>query len=97
MFDSINSQGGYSTRVRRLGEFHPTMSTATATDAQDLDDPLYGNANNETEKVRNPLLQLCSCYDITLQMRKDSILLICPDLASSGVLVCLKLAASLHV
>ena len=27
------------------------MSAETATDAQDLDDPLYGNANDETEKV----------------------------------------------
>ena len=85
MFDSINSQGGYSRRVRRLGEFHPTMSTATATDAQDLDDPLYGNANNETEKVRNPVLQLCSCHETTLQMRKDFILLTCPNLASRDV------------
>ena len=75
MFDSINSQGGYSRRVRRLGEFHPTMSTATATDAQDLDDPLYGNANNETEKVRSPVLQLCSCRDATPQVCKDFLLL----------------------
>ena len=55
MFDSINSQGGYSRRVRRLGEFHPTLSTATATDAQDLDDPLYGNARDLSEKVLNAL------------------------------------------
>lgn len=30
------------------------MSTETATDAQDLDDPLYGNANDEKEKVCSP-------------------------------------------
>ncbi len=56
VFDSINSQGGYSRRVRRLGEFHPLMSTATATDAQDLDDPLYGNARDALEKVPAALL-----------------------------------------
>ena len=52
------------------------MSTATATDAQDLDDPLYGNANNDTEKVRNPVLHLCSCHDTALQMCNGFILLI---------------------
>ena len=42
--------------MRRLGEFHPTLSTATATDAQDLDDPLYGNARDASEKVLCALL-----------------------------------------
>ena len=58
VFDSINSQGGYSRRVRRLGEFHPTMAAATATDAQDLDDPLYGNSQDDAEKARQQPLRL---------------------------------------
>lgn len=60
VFDSINSQGGYSRRVRRLGEFHPTMAAATATDAQDLDDPLYGNSQDDAEKARQHPLGLCA-------------------------------------
>ena len=59
VFDSINSQGGYSRRVRRLGEFHPTMAAATATDAQDLDDPLYGNSQDDAEKASRQPLGLC--------------------------------------
>ena len=64
VFDSINSQGGYSRRVRRLGEFHPVMSAATATDAQDLDDPLYGNARDVAEKVLDPLLCGGTCLGL---------------------------------
>ena len=60
VFDSINSQGGYSRRVRRLGEFHPPMAAATATDAQDLDDPLYGNSQDDAEKASQQPQGLCA-------------------------------------
>ena len=38
-------------QVRRLGEFHPTLSKNTEPDGQDIDDPLYGNVGGEEEQV----------------------------------------------
>ncbi len=51
VFDTINSAGGYSRRVRRLGEFHPVLSEVKSPDGQDIDDPLYGNLGGPAEKV----------------------------------------------
>lgn len=51
MFDTINSTGNYSKRVRRLGEFHPELAKIMTPDGQDIDDPLYGNKGGVTEKV----------------------------------------------
>lgn len=51
VFDTINAAGGYSRKVRRLGEFHPELARLRAPDAQDIDDPLYGNAGGAGEQV----------------------------------------------
>ena len=51
VFDTINSAGGYSRRVRRLGEFHPQLAKIKSPDAQDIDDPLYGNVGGAAEKA----------------------------------------------
>ena len=51
VFDTINAAGGYSRKVRRLGEFHPDLARLRAPDAQDIDDPLYGNAGGAGEQV----------------------------------------------
>ena len=51
MFDTINTKGNYSKRVRRLGEFHPQLAKIMTPDGQDIDDPLYGNKGGATEKV----------------------------------------------
>jgi hypothetical protein len=51
VFDTINSAGGYSRRVRRLGEFHPRLAKIKSPDAQDIDDPLYGNVGGAAEKA----------------------------------------------
>lgn len=51
VFDTINSMGNYSKRVRRLGEFHPQLAKIMTPDGQDIDDPLYGNKGGATEKV----------------------------------------------
>jgi hypothetical protein len=48
-FDLIN-QSSHSRRVRRLGEFHPTLSRSKAQDGQDIDDPLYGNLGGSEEE-----------------------------------------------
>ncbi|KAK9909328.1 hypothetical protein WJX75_000581 [Coccomyxa subellipsoidea] len=50
VFDTINSMGNYSKRVRRLGEFHPQLAKMMTPDGQDIDDPLYGNKGGATEK-----------------------------------------------
>ncbi|EIE24509.1 hypothetical protein COCSUDRAFT_61938 [Coccomyxa subellipsoidea C-169] len=50
VFDTINSTGNYSKRVRRLGEFHPELAKIMTPDGQDIDDPLYGNKGGATEK-----------------------------------------------
>ena len=42
VYDTINPNGGYSLRVRRLGEFHPTLGAAGDPDCEDLNDALYG-------------------------------------------------------
>ena len=52
MYDTIKhwGQGGYSAKVRRLGEFAPAAAAAAAAgggkpaapDAFDIEDPLYG-------------------------------------------------------
>ena len=52
VFDTINSAGGYSRRVRRLGEFHPRLAKIKSPDGQDIDDPLYGNVGGAAEKAR---------------------------------------------
>eukprot|EP00798_Chlamydomonas_sp_ICE-L_P031885 gene31884-6187_t len=38
-------------KVRRLGDFHPELSLEKTPDAQDIDDPLYGNFGGEEEKA----------------------------------------------
>jgi protein-tyrosine phosphatase len=48
VFETINPSARYSLKVRRLGEFHPRLGAAPSgsdPDAQDIDDPLYGNPN----------------------------------------------------
>ncbi|BDA42857.1 probable low molecular weight phosphotyrosine protein phosphatase [Coccomyxa sp. Obi] len=50
VFDTINTKGNYSKRVRRLGEFHPQLAKIMTPDGQDIDDPLYGNKGGATEK-----------------------------------------------
>lgn len=51
VFDTINSSGNYSKRVRRLGEFHPRLAEIMTPDGQDIDDPLYGNEGGASEMV----------------------------------------------
>lgn len=51
VFDTINAAGGYSRRVRRLGEFHPRLAKIKSPDGQDIDDPLYGNVGGAAEKA----------------------------------------------
>jgi hypothetical protein len=52
-YDLINPGGCYSARVRVLGSFHPVLSQRDGqTDAQDIDDPLYGNIGGQEEQVR---------------------------------------------
>ena len=55
MYDTINKSGNYTKKVRRLGEFHPELSKAVGSEAQDVDDPLYGNVGGEYELVMFPL------------------------------------------
>lgn len=50
-YDLINRSGGYSVKVRRLGDFHPVLGKKTEPDAQDIDDPLYGNVGGEEEEA----------------------------------------------
>ena len=51
MFDTINQDAHYSKRVRRLGEFHPTLGNSKQPDGQDIEDPLYGNVGGSEEQV----------------------------------------------
>lgn len=51
MYDTINKQGKYTQKVRRLGEFHPVLKERLDVDGQDIDDPLYGNEGGDIEKV----------------------------------------------
>ena len=53
VYDTINQGGHYSEKVRRLGEFHPELGAKKerGSDAQDIDDPLYGNVGGEEELV----------------------------------------------
>ncbi len=53
MYDTINSGGGYSRKVRRLGEFHPDLAPLRTPDAQDINDPLYGNTGGPSEQARH--------------------------------------------
>ncbi len=63
MFDTINSMGNYSKRVRRLGEFHPELAKIMTPDGQDIDDPLYGNKGGVTEKVSTSFpIMLFACW-----------------------------------
>ncbi|KAK9844195.1 hypothetical protein WJX81_007742 [Elliptochloris bilobata] len=65
VFDTINAAGGYSRKVRRLGEFHPELARLRAPDAQDIDDPLYGNAGGAGEEaaVRDTLRTLSAACE----------------------------------
>jgi hypothetical protein len=47
----INKHGHYSRKVRLLGGFHPGMARLKEPDAQDIDDPLYGNVGGQAEKA----------------------------------------------
>lgn len=50
-YDLINPGGYYSARVRVLGSFHPVLGKRNSlTDAQDIDDPLYGNTGGQKEQ-----------------------------------------------
>ncbi|KAL4447469.1 hypothetical protein ABPG75_004688 [Micractinium tetrahymenae] len=60
VYDTIQTwgRGGYSSKVRRLGEFAPAAAAAAAAaaggrgadpDAADIGDPLYGNMESEAE------------------------------------------------
>ena len=51
VYDTIDKEGGYSGKVRLLGEFHPSMATNIEPGGQDIDDPLYGNVGGAEEKV----------------------------------------------
>lgn len=51
VFDTINKSGKYSQKVRRLGEFHPILSKERGSEAQDIEDALYGNVGGEEELV----------------------------------------------
>lgn len=53
VFDTINKDGKYAQKVRRLGEFHLTLREGTGTDGQDIEDPLYGNTGGTVEMVRH--------------------------------------------
>ena len=56
VFDTIDPGARLSSRVRRLGEFRST--TSTAPDAADIDDPLYGNFGGAKEAA-----QVTACAD----------------------------------
>ena len=51
VYDTINKAAQYSRKVRRLGEFHPTLYNIKSPDGQDIEDPLYGNMGGEQELV----------------------------------------------
>lgn len=52
VYDTINKEGKYTQKVRRLGEFHPVLKERPEADGQDIDDPLYGNVGGKAELVR---------------------------------------------
>ncbi|CAD7698169.1 unnamed protein product [Ostreobium quekettii] len=49
VYDTIAREGGYSMKVRRLGEFHPVLAKSLDSEGQDIDDPLYGNVGGSEE------------------------------------------------
>ena len=61
VYDTIDKEGGYSGKVRLLGEFHPSMATNIEPGGQDIDDPLYGNVGGAEEKVLPMRLPLPDC------------------------------------
>jgi hypothetical protein len=53
-YDLIDRGGGYSGKIRKLGEWHPAAARGAkaAPDAGDIDDPLYGNGGGPAELAR---------------------------------------------
>ncbi|KAK9821492.1 hypothetical protein WJX74_002157 [Apatococcus lobatus] len=51
IFDTIHKENSYTSKVRRLGEFHPGLIEKGASDDQDIADPLYGNTGGPEEQV----------------------------------------------
>mmetsp|Transcript_6353 Transcript_6353/g.18261 ORF Transcript_6353/g.18261 Transcript_6353/m.18261 type:complete len:314 (-) Transcript_6353:410-1351(-) len=50
VYDTINTSGNYSVKVRMLGEYHSSLAGSKEPDGQDINDPLYGNFGGEEEK-----------------------------------------------
>ena len=46
-------------KVRLLGEYHKGFAATEDPDGQDIDDPLYGNANGPDEQVSGSVTTLC--------------------------------------
>ena len=51
IYDTIHKENSYTSKVRRLGEFHPGLVEKGASDDQDIADPLYGNTGGPEEQV----------------------------------------------
>lgn len=52
VYDTIDKEARYSTKVRRLGEYHPGLNATKDQEGQDIGDPLYGNEGGVDELVR---------------------------------------------
>lgn len=50
-YDLIDKGANFSSKVRLLGDFHPDLVTRKDPDAQDIDDPLYGNVGGWAEEA----------------------------------------------
>eukprot|EP01025_Chloroclados_australasicus_P063031 TRINITY_DN8311_c0_g1_i2.p2 TRINITY_DN8311_c0_g1~~TRINITY_DN8311_c0_g1_i2.p2 ORF type:complete len:287 (-),score=39.64 TRINITY_DN8311_c0_g1_i2:426-1286(-) len=48
VYDTIDKEGGYSKKVRKLGGF--VQGKESSLDENDIDDPLYGNIGGDVEK-----------------------------------------------
>ena len=51
IYDTIDKEANYSSKVRRLGEYHPDMAATKDQEGQDIGDPLYGNEGGVDELV----------------------------------------------
>lgn len=51
IYDTIDKDANYSSKVRRLGEYHPNLAATKDQEGQDIGDPLYGNEGGVDELV----------------------------------------------
>ena len=61
IFDTIYLEQGYTGKVRRLGEFHPSFNNSGKTDDGNIEDALYGNYGEyeDVEKVATEIGECC--------------------------------------